>query len=86
MAGVFAGDSAEGDKLLRKEAEKNSGIARYQLGVFGDYDPSTKSSGSTSPKTERIFFPVKSKFSFVDMGGVFLDDRGNVMPAMAHPV
>ncbi len=56
---------------------------RYLLRVFGDYDSSMKSSGWRS-LTKRIFLPVESEFSFVDMGGIFPDERGNAVPAMAH--
>lgn len=70
-------------RCRRTAVSASSRKQRYLLRVFGDYDSSMKSSGWRS-LTKRIFLPVESKFSFVDMGGIFPDDRGNAVPAMAH--
>jgi hypothetical protein len=70
-------------RICRTGVSTSSRKQRYLLRVFGDYDSSMKSSGWRS-LTKRIFLPVESEFSFVDMGGIFPDERGNAVPAMAH--
>ncbi len=70
-------------RTRRTAVSARSGKQGYLLRIFGDYDSSGKSSGWRS-LTDWILLPVESKFSFVDMAGIFPNDRSNAVPAMAH--